>query len=184
MDIDLSLSEITTTGFQWKLRCFHTNYFYRYFFNWMASWHPYLQVIEFEENFAGSPISTGSGTRAQIRTLNIIQPKVSVPNSIVVTKGYNLAQVGGTYYYWVHVDSTTKTTVNLKFIAVGGALINSVKGYILIWDNRLSADFGTVGGELDACISGSTLYNFNTIDLDTNSSALNLYFGLSGFHFE
>ncbi len=115
----------------------------------MASSHPNIQVIEFEENFPNSPLSTGSGTREQIRTRNIIQPKVSLPNSIVVTTGYYLAQVEGTYYYRVNVESTTKTTVNLKFSAMGKALIYSVRGYILIWDNRLSAEFGTVGGEFD-----------------------------------
>jgi hypothetical protein len=111
-------------------------------------------------------------------------PKVSVPNAIVVTTGYNLAQVGGTYYYRVNVDSTTMTSVNLKFTAIGNSLIYSVKGYILLWDNRISADYGTIGGEFNACISGYNLYYFNTADLDTNSSALNFYFGLSGYYFE
>ncbi len=76
------------------------------------------------------------------------------------------------------------TSVNLKFTAIGSALIYSIKGYILLWDNRINADFGTIGGELNPCVSGNIFYNFNTTDLDTNSSALNFFYGFSGFHFE
>ncbi len=46
------------------------------------------------------------------------------------------------------------------------------------------ADFGTVGGEIDACLSGNINKKFYTSNLDTNSSALNFFYGLSGFHFE
>ncbi len=63
-------------------------------------------------------------------------------------------------------------------------MVYSVRGYILVWDNRLFADFGTAGDDFGPCESGNVLRDFNTIDLDTNSSALTFYFGFSGFHFE
>jgi hypothetical protein len=62
----------------------------------------------------------------------------------------------------VHVDSTTKTLVNLNFTAFGGTLIYSVRGYIILWDDRLNADFGTVGGEIDVCMSEISDFNFST----------------------
>jgi hypothetical protein len=48
----------------------------------------------------------------------------------------------------------------------------------------LFADFGTAGDNFGPCESGNVRRDFNTIDLDTNSSALTFYFGFSGFHFE
>ena len=149
--MDLELSEITMNGFSWRFLCFKNNVISTITFSWMATWHPDIQVIQFEENFSGSSLTTGNGNRAQTRTKNIIFPKVSVPNSIVVTTGFNLTQVGGHYNFWVHVDSTTLTTVDLKITAFEQALVYSVRGYILIWDNRLFADFGTIGGKFDAC---------------------------------
>ncbi len=47
IDIDIRLSQISPTGFKWDLVCFHTDYYYGYHLNWMATWHPDFEVIEF-----------------------------------------------------------------------------------------------------------------------------------------